>query len=61
MDHSLINTAILFIDIINDFNFHGGDKLLSHTEKILPNLIKLKHFGEKNNIPIIYVNDHYQL
>jgi nicotinamidase-related amidase len=52
-------TAIVIIDIINDFNFSSGDKLLKQTKTILPNLIRLKQDARKNNIPIIYVNDHY--
>ncbi|SHG71418.1 isochorismatase family cysteine hydrolase [Ornithinibacillus halophilus] len=55
------NTALLFIDLINDFQFDGGEKLYVHTKQILPNLIKLKKFAIEKNIPIIYVNDHYKL
>lgn len=59
MDTSIENSVILFIDIINDFDFDGSDKLLEHTENILPGLKKLRQFGKENDIPIIYVNDHY--
>jgi nicotinamidase-related amidase len=55
------DTVVIFVDIINDFNFPGGDKLLHHTESILPNLVKLKEQAKENDIPIIYVNDHYGL
>ncbi|GGA70683.1 isochorismatase family cysteine hydrolase [Ornithinibacillus halotolerans] len=58
---NLHKTAILFIDLINDFNFRGGDKLLKNMEEILPNLLKLRRFAEENQLPIIYINDHYQL
>jgi nicotinamidase-related amidase len=61
MTISLENTAVLFIDIINDFDFDGGDKLIKHTEEILPNLIKLKAFAKQKSLPTIYVNDHYGL
>ncbi|WP_047980682.1 isochorismatase family cysteine hydrolase [Ornithinibacillus contaminans] len=61
MTFSLAKTAVLFIDIINDFKFHGGDKLLAHTKEILPNLLKLRQFAEKHHVPIIFVNDHYGL
>ncbi|MFD1039916.1 isochorismatase family cysteine hydrolase [Virgibacillus byunsanensis] len=53
------NAAIIFVDIINDFDFIGGDKLLKNTKDILPNLKKLKDYGKKNDIPLIYLNDHY--
>lgn len=59
MNVSLENSVILFIDIINDFNFNGSEKLLEHTKAILPHLKKLREYGKENNIPIIYVNDHY--
>lgn len=55
------NSAILFVDIINDFDFDGGENLLQHTNDILPGLKKLRQFGKDNNMPIIYVNDHYDL
>ncbi|MEJ8767209.1 MULTISPECIES: isochorismatase family cysteine hydrolase [unclassified Oceanobacillus] len=57
----LEDTAVVFVDIINDFNFSGGDKLLRNTKMILPNLIKLKTFAKENDLPVIYVNDHYGL
>lgn len=59
MNHVPENTALIFVDLINDFNFDGGENLLSHTEDILPNLIRLRHFAKNNAIPVIYVNDHY--
>ncbi|WP_174615312.1 isochorismatase family cysteine hydrolase [Virgibacillus ihumii] len=59
MNDSLENSAIIFIDVINDFNFNGSEKLLTNTKPILPHLINLREFGKKNDIPIIYVNDHY--
>lgn len=55
----LSKTAVLFIDLINDFNFDGGNKLLQHTKNILPHLKRLKTFAHKNNLPVIYINDHY--
>ncbi|MEC5425031.1 isochorismatase family cysteine hydrolase [Virgibacillus sp. C22-A2] len=61
MKESLSNTAVVFVDIINDFDFIGGENLLKNTEKILPNLIKLRKFAKESNLPIIYVNDHYGL
>ncbi|WP_053217680.1 isochorismatase family cysteine hydrolase [Virgibacillus senegalensis] len=52
-------TAIVIVDIINDFDFPEGDKLLKNTKKILPNLKKLKEYAHEQSIPFIYVNDHY--
>ncbi|WP_018933885.1 isochorismatase family cysteine hydrolase [Gracilibacillus lacisalsi] len=52
-------TAVLFIDLINDFTFHEGDLLLNNTRKILPNIKRLKQYAKERNYPIIYINDHY--
>lgn len=59
MKKSKEHTAVVFIDIINDFNFEDGEKLLSNTKEILPNLKKLKQYALKNKFSVIYVNDHY--
>jgi nicotinamidase-related amidase len=61
LDKQLSNAAVLFIDLINDFQFEGGEKLLTHTEEILPNILRLRQFAEENQLPIIYINDHYRL
>ncbi|WP_087973982.1 isochorismatase family cysteine hydrolase [Oceanobacillus rekensis] len=61
MNQSLSNTAVIFVDIINDFDFDGGNDLYQNTKAILPNLIKLKNYAKENELPIIYVNDHYGL
>ncbi|MFC4558522.1 isochorismatase family cysteine hydrolase [Virgibacillus kekensis] len=61
MNHSIENSAILFVDIINHFDFDGSKKLHEHTKEILPDLKKLKQYGKENSIPIIYINDHYGL
>lgn len=61
MQYDLDNTVVVFIDLINDFNFPGGDKLLKNTKEILPNILKLKQYAVENSLPVIYVNDHYGL
>ncbi len=61
MQQNLDNTAVILVDLINDFNFPGGDKLLKNTKEILPNIIELKQYAAANNLPVIYVNDHYGL
>ncbi|GGB50883.1 isochorismatase family protein [Virgibacillus dakarensis] len=61
MNISMENSAVLFIDLINDFKFEGGERLLHHTKEILPNLKRLKSFAKENNLPVIYINDHYNL
>ncbi|MEH6944216.1 isochorismatase family cysteine hydrolase [Bacillus sp. JJ722] len=53
--------ALLIIDMINHFNFEHGDQLLNHTLEILNPLLQLKQTAKAANIPIIYINDHYNL
>ncbi|MYL34402.1 isochorismatase family protein [Pontibacillus yanchengensis] len=55
------HTAIIIIDLINDFKFKHGQQLFKQTENILPNILHLKSYAKKHNHPIIYVNDHYKL
>lgn len=54
-------TAILFIDLINDFEFQHGPSLLKECYTMLPNILRLKAYANKHNLPIIYINDHYKL
>lgn len=61
MSISLENSAVLFIDFINDFKFERGERLLQHTKEILPNVKRLKSFAKENTLPVIYINDHYRL
>ncbi|PWU70107.1 cysteine hydrolase family protein [Gracilibacillus dipsosauri] len=53
------DSAVLIIDLINDFHFSEGDLLLNETKRILPNIKRLKQYAKKHSLPIIYVNDHY--
>ncbi|MFC0525922.1 cysteine hydrolase family protein [Pontibacillus salicampi] len=55
------HTAIIIVDIINDFNFPHGEMLKQHTQRILPNILQLKQYARIHHFPIIYVNDHYEL
>lgn len=54
-------TALLIIDMINPFDFEGGEQLLVHTKSMLPSLLKLKEQAKKLQLPILYINDHYYL
>lgn len=59
--HPSNQTAVLIIDMINDFKFSHGETLLNQTKKMLPNIQSLKKYAKDNHYPIIYVNDHYNL
>jgi nicotinamidase-related amidase len=52
-------TALLLIDVINDLQFDGGDKLLSHALAMAGALSTLKRRAKANGIPVIYANDNF--
>lgn len=54
-------TALLIIDMINDFNFQHGEILAEKAKVITDHIYQLKNQCRKENIPVIYVNDHYNL
>jgi nicotinamidase-related amidase len=51
--------ALLLIDVINDFEFEGGDKLLPQALPVGRNIAWLKQEAKKLKIPAIYVNDNF--
>ena len=56
-DHA--ETALLLIDVINDLEFEGGDKLLSHALAMAGALASLKRRAKAHGIPVIYANDNF--
>lgn len=55
------NTALLIIDILNPFTFDYGKTLAEHTLKTVEPLKALRSNCRKKQIPVIYINDHYNL
>lgn len=53
--------ALLIIDMINDFDFEEGEALAANTNKIIDPILKLKKSFNEKNLPVIYINDHYNL
>ncbi len=51
--------ALLIIDVINDLEFDGGDKLLRYAKRMAPKLAKLKQRAYAAGVPVIYVNDNF--
>jgi nicotinamidase-related amidase len=51
--------ALLLIDVINDFEFEGGDQLLNLALPVGQNIAGLKERAKRENIPAIYVNDNF--
>jgi nicotinamidase-related amidase len=51
--------ALLVIDMISDFEFDGGEKILPYAEAIAENIAALKKKAEKAKVAVIYVNDNF--
>ncbi len=51
--------ALLLIDVINDLEFEGGDKLLEHALPAAKRIAALKQRCRRAGIPAIYVNDNF--
>lgn len=53
------DAALLLIDVINDFEFEGGESLLELALPIARNIANLKRSAAEVGIPTIYVNDNF--
>jgi nicotinamidase-related amidase len=53
------HTALLLIDVINDFEFPRGDELFNRALPIAARIATLKALAVEVSIPIIYVNDNF--
>jgi nicotinamidase-related amidase len=51
--------ALLLIDVINDLEFDGGEKLLEHALPMAEKISALKRRARDARIPIVYVNDNF--
>jgi nicotinamidase-related amidase len=52
-------TALLLIDVINDFDFEEGEQLLRLALPVGKNIADLKKLAKAAGIPCIYVNDNF--
>jgi nicotinamidase-related amidase len=55
------NSALLMIDVINDLEFPGGEKVLPWAERLAPKLKTLRRQAHAEKVPVIYANDNYGL
>ena len=53
------HTALILIDVINDFEFPRGDELFSQALPIARNIANLKERARAVGIPAVYVNDNF--
>ena len=51
--------ALILIDVINDFEFEGGDALLQLALPISRKIAELKRRASESGVPAIYVNDNF--
>ena len=51
--------VLIFIDVINHFEFPDGELILRRAMPIAPKLAKLKQRAQAAGIPTIYVNDNF--
>ena len=50
--------ALLIVDMISDFSFPGGNRLVGPAKRIAKNIAGLKRRAIDAGIPIVYVNDN---
>ncbi len=55
----LKNSALLLIDVINDFDFPEGRKLLKYALPAAGRIARLKERAAGAGVPVIYVNDNF--
>jgi len=53
------HTALILIDVINDLEFAGAEKLLSFALPMAKRLAMLKSRAKAAGIPVIYTNDNF--
>ena len=52
-------TALLLIDLINDFEFEEAEALFEHALPMAQRIAALKRRARQAGIPVIYVNDNF--
>lgn len=52
-------TALLIVDVINDLEFPGGEKVLPWGLRMVPRLLKFRGQARRAGLPVIYANDNF--
>jgi nicotinamidase-related amidase len=52
-------TALLVVDMINNYDFEDADKLLASARDTVPNIEGLVGRAREDGVPVIYVNDNF--
>jgi nicotinamidase-related amidase len=53
------DSALLMIDVLNDLEFEGGERLLKAALPMARALARLKRRAREAGIPVVYVNDNF--
>jgi nicotinamidase-related amidase len=53
------STALLLIDVINDFDFDEAASLLKFAKRMAERIAALKVRAKESGVPVIYVNDNF--
>lgn len=56
-----IRPALIIIDMINNFDFSHGPILAKKAAQIASPIKNLKDQFNQNKLPVIFINDHYNL
>jgi nicotinamidase-related amidase len=54
-----MTTAILIVDVINDLEFPGGERVLPWATKMVDRLVPALDQARQHDVPVIYVNDNF--
>jgi nicotinamidase-related amidase len=55
-----VNSALLIVDLVSDFQFEDGEVLFERSQPIFDRIAKLKQHFEARKAPIVYVNDELE-
>ena len=56
---SRVDSALLIVDMISDWQFEDADKLVGPALAIAPAIKRLKARCHEAGVPVLYVNDHH--
>ncbi len=51
--------ALLLIDLVNHFEFPGGDAMGTATRRIVPAVLRLRERFDRAGLPVVYANDNW--
>jgi nicotinamidase-related amidase len=51
--------ALVLVDVINDLEFEGGERLLEHALPAARSIAALKRRAREAHIPVVYANDNF--